>query len=51
MAAADITRAHTAAREIFGLRPLRAQIAALDDVATDTQILLLLEVSPARHVA
>ena len=45
MAAADVARAHTAAREIFGLRPLWAQIAALDDVVgTDTQIRLLLEV-------
>jgi glutamate dehydrogenase len=45
MAAADVARAHTAAREIFGLRPLWAQLAALDDVvATDTQIRLLLEV-------
>jgi glutamate dehydrogenase len=45
MAAADVARAHTAAREIFALRPLWAQIAALDDVvATDTQIRLLLEV-------
>ena len=45
MAAPDVARAHTAAREIFGLRALWAQIAALDDVVnTDTQITLLLEV-------
>ena len=45
MAAPDVARAHTAAREIFGLRTLWAQIAALDDVVgTDTQISLLLEV-------
>ena len=45
MAAPDVARAHTAAREIFGLRALWAQIAALDDVLeTDTQITLLLEV-------
>ena len=45
MAAPDVARAHTAAREIFGLRALWAQIAALDDVlGTDTQITLLLEV-------
>ena len=43
MAAPDVARAHTAAREIFGLRALWAQIAALDDVLeTDTQITLLL---------
>jgi len=45
MAAPDVARAHTAAREIYGLRALWAQIAALDDVLdTDTQITLLLEV-------
>jgi glutamate dehydrogenase len=45
MAAPDVARAHTAAREIFGLRTLWAQIADLDDVlGTDTQIALLLEV-------
>jgi len=45
MAAPDVARAHTAAREIFGLRTLWAQIADLDDVVgTDTQIALLLEV-------
>ena len=45
MAAPDVARAHTAAREIFGLRALWAQIAALDDIlGTDTQITLLLEV-------
>ena len=45
MAAPDVARAHTAAREIYGLRALWAQIAALDDVlGTDTQITLLLEV-------
>jgi glutamate dehydrogenase len=45
MAASDVARAHTAAREIFGLRTLWAQIAELDDlVGTDIQIALLLEV-------
>jgi glutamate dehydrogenase len=45
MAAPDVARAHTAAREIYGLRALWAQIAAFDDVlGTDTQITLLLEV-------
>jgi len=42
--APDIARAHTAAREIFGLRELWAQVEALDDVvATSTQISLFLE--------
>jgi glutamate dehydrogenase len=45
MAAPDVARAHTAAREIFGLRALWGQIAAVDDiVSTDTHITLLLEV-------
>jgi glutamate dehydrogenase len=45
MAAPDVARAHTAAQEIFGLRTLWAQIAALDDVvSTETQTALLLEV-------
>jgi glutamate dehydrogenase len=45
LAAPDVARAHTAAREIFGLRALWAQIEELDDiVGTDTQIALLLEV-------
>ena len=45
MSAPDVARAHTAAREIFGLRALWSQIEALDDVvSTDTQITLLLEV-------
>jgi glutamate dehydrogenase len=45
MAAPDVARAHTAAQEIFGLRKLWAQIAALDDVVgSDIQTTLLLEV-------
>jgi glutamate dehydrogenase len=45
LSAADVARASTAAREIFGLSALWAQIEALDDlVDTGTQISLFLEV-------
>jgi glutamate dehydrogenase len=47
LSAPDVVRAHAAAREIFGLSALWAQIEALDDpvlVDTRTQISLFLEV-------
>ncbi|MFC5234160.1 NAD-glutamate dehydrogenase [Pseudonocardia zijingensis] len=44
LSAPDVVRAHTAAREIFGLKALWAGLEALEDViATRTQISLFLE--------
>ncbi|TQM44725.1 NAD-glutamate dehydrogenase [Pseudonocardia cypriaca] len=44
LAAPDVARAHTAARDIFGLSALWARLEALDDVVTTrTQISLFLE--------